>query len=335
MYMALQRAARIKLEPLETQSWFIQESDSLFRPTTLAELGLDYTQLQITSLKPYVECDDDEALMQTVDIETGAITRRDHMTDNKERPSADESLREGDTELMNKKEGESHDLHAVHVDNKSLTCKDKDCHGDDDDSRLSLSSSSTMSLVGFIIDKQVSLATGAPTCGVGQAQSQAQAQAQEQSKHDGHMCIICCDEPANACFMECGHGNVCYECAMVVAKKIPAQCPICRIAIVKVFKMTKFVDKSLLESLSTTQNALLCDEESTILCNTLRNDPDSVTNEPDLNANATVTTFRNSNVSPDCAIILQENERLVLSEEGVRVVTCPYHDVPLPSYHNI
>jgi hypothetical protein len=107
------------------------------------------------------------------------------------------------------------------------------------DDRLSFSSSSTttatQSVMEFVMDTHANiLGTDPITC-------------TSDIKSDSHMCFICYDRPADACFMECGHGNMCYQCSLVVAKKAPAQCPICRVAIAKVFKIMYFVDPDCLE----------------------------------------------------------------------------------------
>jgi len=49
-------------------------------------------------------------------------------------------------------------------------------------------------------------------------------------------CVICCVTPSNAVFMGCGHGGVCYKCA-VEAWKDRDNCFLCRQAISKILKV--------------------------------------------------------------------------------------------------
>jgi hypothetical protein len=54
---------------------------------------------------------------------------------------------------------------------------------------------------------------------------------------DSEVCFICCVEPPNGCYMECGHGGVCYSCAKLMATRRPSVCPICRSHISEVLKL--------------------------------------------------------------------------------------------------
>eukprot|EP00602_Paraphysomonas_sp_CaronLab_P010038 CAMPEP_0185037082 /NCGR_PEP_ID=MMETSP1103-20130426/30991_1 /TAXON_ID=36769 /ORGANISM="Paraphysomonas bandaiensis, Strain Caron Lab Isolate" /LENGTH=541 /DNA_ID=CAMNT_0027574891 /DNA_START=352 /DNA_END=1977 /DNA_ORIENTATION=+ len=51
-------------------------------------------------------------------------------------------------------------------------------------------------------------------------------------------CYICCVEPSDTCFMECGHGGLCFDCAAVIAKHPSRQCPICREEVSQILRIT-------------------------------------------------------------------------------------------------
>ena len=53
---------------------------------------------------------------------------------------------------------------------------------------------------------------------------------------DKLMCIVCFEKPPGAAFIDCGHSNCCYTCALDVAQR-QKQCPMCRQPIVKVLKL--------------------------------------------------------------------------------------------------
>jgi hypothetical protein len=53
------------------------------------------------------------------------------------------------------------------------------------------------------------------------------------------LCYICYVNESNACFMKCGHGGLCYSCAMAIAKQYTNQCPICRKESVEILKIAK------------------------------------------------------------------------------------------------
>jgi hypothetical protein len=52
-------------------------------------------------------------------------------------------------------------------------------------------------------------------------------------------CFICEMNEPNACFLSCGHGGICYPCAILIVKKYTNQCPFCRKEIVNLFKISK------------------------------------------------------------------------------------------------
>lgn len=53
------------------------------------------------------------------------------------------------------------------------------------------------------------------------------------------VCYICCLNESNACFMKCGHGGICYSCALLITRKYTNQCPICRKECNEILKITK------------------------------------------------------------------------------------------------
>jgi len=57
-----------------------------------------------------------------------------------------------------------------------------------------------------------------------------------ESSPEDKNCVICCDKKADAVFMECGHGGVCYHCALEVLKK-EGKCYLCRKEIQKLLKL--------------------------------------------------------------------------------------------------
>lgn len=51
---------------------------------------------------------------------------------------------------------------------------------------------------------------------------------------NGNQCMICFDEDSDAIFMDCGHGGVCYDCALEIWKT-SNECHLCRKEIVSVY----------------------------------------------------------------------------------------------------
>ncbi|CAD8171415.1 unnamed protein product [Paramecium octaurelia] len=45
--------------------------------------------------------------------------------------------------------------------------------------------------------------------------------------NSNNKCIICCEKPSNAILMKCGHGGICYQCAIQMAQK-QKECFLCR-----------------------------------------------------------------------------------------------------------
>ena len=48
-------------------------------------------------------------------------------------------------------------------------------------------------------------------------------------------CTVCFDKPADAVFMDCGHGGLCYDCSLDVWKT-NEECYLCRMPIIKVLQ---------------------------------------------------------------------------------------------------
>lgn len=46
-------------------------------------------------------------------------------------------------------------------------------------------------------------------------------------KDAGELCLVCFDKPPDAVTMSCGHGGLCYDCAMEIWRKTSG-CYICR-----------------------------------------------------------------------------------------------------------
>lgn len=70
----------------------------------------------------------------------------------------------------------------------------------------------------------------------------------------GQQCLVCFDKEPDAVFMECGHGGVCYECALEVWKST-GECYLCRDRIVQVLQVdlkTK-LEGNVIKVLSSTQ----------------------------------------------------------------------------------
>lgn len=66
-------------------------------------------------------------------------------------------------------------------------------------------------------------------------------------------CLICFDKAPDAVFMECGHGGVCYECAVEIWKAA-AECYLCRMKIIQVLQIDlKYKDGNVIKVLSSTQ----------------------------------------------------------------------------------
>ena len=50
-------------------------------------------------------------------------------------------------------------------------------------------------------------------------------------------CLICFDREPNSVFMNCGHGGICYECALDVWKK-SSECYLCRKKIDSIYRIS-------------------------------------------------------------------------------------------------
>ena len=65
-------------------------------------------------------------------------------------------------------------------------------------------------------------------------------------------CIVCFDGTPNAVFMKCGHGGICYKCAMDIFVKTK-ECYLCREHIDEVLEIES-TNESLIKVISTTKN---------------------------------------------------------------------------------
>jgi len=54
---------------------------------------------------------------------------------------------------------------------------------------------------------------------------------------EGHLCWICCQGEREAVLLECGHGGMCFSCALRCARKRPALCPMCRAPIQQIVRV--------------------------------------------------------------------------------------------------
>ena len=76
--------------------------------------------------------------------------------------------------------------------------------------------------------------------GEGEQSGETQGQAPQGITLDGEEvgdCVICFDNPPDAVFMKCGHGGVCYTCAMDIWKR-NAECYLCRKEIAAVYQLS-------------------------------------------------------------------------------------------------
>ena len=55
---------------------------------------------------------------------------------------------------------------------------------------------------------------------------------------DPEACIICFSRDTDSCLLECGHVIMCFPCAAMVAKQMPNACPLCRVPIRFVVRIT-------------------------------------------------------------------------------------------------
>ncbi|CAK88934.1 unnamed protein product (macronuclear) [Paramecium tetraurelia] len=54
--------------------------------------------------------------------------------------------------------------------------------------------------------------------------------------NSNNKCIICCEQASNAVFMNCGHGGICYQCAVQVAQN-QKECFLCRQIILQIYEI--------------------------------------------------------------------------------------------------
>lgn len=342
MYLSLHAARRVVLEPLEGHAaWLLQPSESLFRLTTLCALGMSPNmEMKLRQqLQPFCELEaldgagegsgkEDTNAEGAVDIETGQLNKSLQGT-------VMEDMEGGGVIALQQMPPS---LHLAGVSPDMTSSSEGSCGGitkeqgreseeeekeedDEEDSRISLSTSTssstsaTLALVDIILDKAT---TAAPNSGLPTHYSSSRSTVPFSSKStDEHMCIICYDMPANACFMGCGHGGVCYDCAQKVAKKPPSQCPICRVGIEQVFKLTHYVDVVISSDSYGDEVELSVEEETQKVLPHHCSDID------------THAVILNCNRSGDAGSEVLKNDtsttRLVLSEEGVNVSSRLYH----------
>ena len=58
-----------------------------------------------------------------------------------------------------------------------------------------------------------------------------------EGEFEGELCWICCNGARDAVLLECGHGGICYGCAVKCARKRPPLCPMCRQRITRVVQL--------------------------------------------------------------------------------------------------
>ncbi|KAM3145059.1 hypothetical protein pb186bvf_002734 [Paramecium bursaria] len=75
---------------------------------------------------------------------------------------------------------------------------------------------------------------------------------QKQQSMSNRSCIVCFDGTPNAVFMKCGHGGICYKCAMDIFVKTK-ECYLCREHIDEVLEIES-TNESLIKVISTTKN---------------------------------------------------------------------------------
>ncbi|CAD8100175.1 unnamed protein product [Paramecium sonneborni] len=59
---------------------------------------------------------------------------------------------------------------------------------------------------------------------------------QDLQQQSNSKCIICCENPSNAVLMTCGHGGICYQCAIQMAQK-SKECFLCRQTIQEIYEI--------------------------------------------------------------------------------------------------
>ena len=322
---------------IETGLCVDEEQNQNHAPVMYTSLRKDNTEALITELHSRSVETQNQTQSLSVRMTNGHADYRDVTQEEEKEDVVDEET--------NREVKEDNDEEKEKDDDE----EEAEAEEEDEDSRLSLSSSSsasvTLSLVDLVIDKQLSLLTGTSHTDnhprpypphmeiyndhdnnpdTDRENENETMKKNNEPKLDGHMCIICYDCPANACFMNCGHGNVCYDCALTVAKKAPSQCPICRLSVEQVLKLTQYVDvdmNSLVENdySSTTTDRKSPGELSTTWTGKASNSC-THSNETEI---VPVSSSRTS--SSHGEVVPKEGMRLVLSDEGVNVVSQHYH----------
>jgi len=75
---------------------------------------------------------------------------------------------------------------------------------------------------------------------------------------DEKQCIVCFSSPQNAVFMNCGHGGVCYECALESWERDNG-CLLCRNPIAEVLKVAIVPGIDVVKVLEGTKKSLILD----------------------------------------------------------------------------
>jgi hypothetical protein len=57
-------------------------------------------------------------------------------------------------------------------------------------------------------------------------------------KESDQACVVCYAEEANAVLLDCGHAVLCWSCAQLIAKKVRSQCPVCRLPIEQLLRIS-------------------------------------------------------------------------------------------------
>lgn len=58
----------------------------------------------------------------------------------------------------------------------------------------------------------------------------------KRSDMEKDICFICCSDPPNMVFVDCGHGGVCTRCTLEAISK-NSQCPLCRNPVTKIVEI--------------------------------------------------------------------------------------------------
>ena len=73
--------------------------------------------------------------------------------------------------------------------------------------------------------------------GGGASSSSAARGLDSDDENEEDLCSICFTGPQDAVLLECGHGGICYACAIRCGKKRPPLCPMCRTRITQIVQL--------------------------------------------------------------------------------------------------